>query len=354
MSTTTKPGRSGSTRILRTILLVLVLVLVLLLCLWVSLPYVWPIIRPPAPGPTPTGTPATAIPTTTQPTPTSAGATATNTPVVVPETPTPAATAETATPAPTVPTTPKPTSTVAATPTVSFTIGIRNVLRNGGFEEGFQPNQLAKYWNGFDNGAAAFSFHIDDWPLVVIEGKFSQMMEIKNATEPDRFLGIYQTAPVISGKPYTFTVRGMVRTNTGNIQETSFGYRMQVGFDLKGGQDWQAVQDWVELPWDEQLRLQDSFRFETYTTTLTANSDKLTVFIRAWKKWGDAGEGDYNVDDVSLVGLALVTPAAPPIPSTGGAGILATVWDNVRVWGTVALLLLLLGGAAWQARRRVS
>jgi hypothetical protein len=345
---TTKPGRSGSTRILRTILLVLVLVLVLLLCLWVSLPYVWPIIQPPAGGATPTGTPPTATPTLAQVTPTEAGATATNTPVVVAGTPTPTEAAATATPAQSA------TPTVAATPTVSLTIGIRNVLRNGGFEEGFQPNQLAKSWNGFDNGAAAFSYHIDDWPLVVIEGKFSQMMEIKNAVEPDRFLGIYQTAPVISGKPYTFTMRGMVRTNTGNVQETQFGYRMQVGFDLKGGQDWEAVQDWVELPWDEQLRLQDSFRFETYTTTLTASSDKLTVFVRAWKKWGDAGEGDYNLDDVSLVGPALVVPQAPPIPSTGGAGILATVWDNVRVWGTVALLLLLLGGAAWQARRRAA
>jgi len=350
----TNVSRSGSPRILRTILLVLVLVLILLLCLWVTLPYVWPIIRPPAPGPTPSGTPPTAIPTATQVTPTTAGPTATNTPVVAPGTPTPATPATPATPGATATATPKPiTSTVAPTPTVSLTIGIGNVLRNGGFEEGFQTNQLAKFWNGFDNGEADFSFHIDDWPLVVIEGQFAQMMEIKNAVQPDRFLGIYQTARVIPGNVYTFTMRGLVRTNTGNIQETSFGYRMQVGFDLKGGQDWQAVQNWVELPWDEQLRLQDSFRFDTYTTTLTANSEQLTVFIRAWKKWSDAGEGDYDVDDVSLVGPALVTPPAPPIPTTGGGGILATVWDNVRVWGTVALLLLLLGGAAWQARRRV-
>jgi hypothetical protein len=347
----TKTSRSGSTRILRTILLVLVLVLILLLCLWVTLPYVWPIIRPPAPGPTPSGTPPTAIPTVVQATPTQAGPTATNTPVVVPGTLTPIATVATVT---TATTTPKPTSTVAATPTVSLTIGIRNALRNGGFEEGFQTNQLGKFWNGFDNGEAAFSFHIDDWPLLVIEGQNDQMMEIKNAVQTDRYLGIYQTARVIPGKAYTFTMHGLVRTNTGNVQETSFGYRMQVGFDLKGGQDWQVVQNWVELPWDEQLRLQDSFRFETYTTTLTANTEKLTVFIRAWKKWADAGEGDYDVDDVSLVGPALVAPPVPPIPSTGGGGILATVWDNVRVWGTVALLLLLLGGAAWQTRRRAS
>ncbi len=343
----TKTSRSGSTRFLRTILLVLVIVLVLLLCLYGALPYIGPIIRPPAPAPT--GTPPTATPTVVQATPTTAGPTVTNTPVVVAGTPTP-----TETPATPAGPTPTRASTVAPTATVSLTVGIRNVLRNGGFEEGFQDSQLAKFWNGFDNGQAAFSYHVDDWPLVVIEGKDSQMMEIKNAVQPDRYMGIYQTARVISGKPYTFTMHGMVRTNTGNVQETKFGYRMQVGFDLKGGQDWQAVQDWVELPWDEQLRLQDSFRFDVYTTTLTANSEKLTVFIRAWKKWGDAGEGDYNVDDVSLVGPALGAPPAPPIPSTGGAGILATVWDNVRVWGTAALLLLLLGGAAWQARRRAS
>jgi hypothetical protein len=186
----------------------------------------------------------------------------------------------------------------------------------------------------------------------VVEGKHTQLIEIKNAIEPDRYFGIYQTAQVIPGEVYTFSIKGLVRTNTGNVQKTSYGYRLQVGFDLKGGQDWETVKDWVELPWDEQLRLQDSFRFDTYTTTVTAKSDKLTVFVRAWKKWADAGEGDYDVDDIRLMGLALVTPEAPPIPATGAAP--STVWDNVRVWATVALLLLLLGGAIWQARRRVS
>ena len=243
--------------------------------------------------------------------------------------------------------------------TATLTIGdndgifkIINVLRNGDFEKGFQPDNLGKYWNGFDNGSADFTFHTDDWPLVVVEGKHTQLIEIKNAIEPDRYFGIYQTAQVIPGEVYTFSIKGLVRTNTGNVQKTSYGYRLQVGFDLKGGQDWETVKDWVELPWDEQLRSQDSFRFDAHTTTLTAKSDKLTVFVRAWKKWADAGEGDYDVDDIRLMGLALVTPEAPPIPATGAAP--STVWDNVRVWATVALLLLLLGGAIWQARRRVS
>jgi hypothetical protein len=69
----------------------------------------------------------------------------------------------------------------------------------------------------------------------------------------------------------------------------------------------------------------------------------MTVFIRAWKKWADSGEGDYDVDDIQLVGPALVTPV---IPITGDAP--GTIWDNVRVWATVALMLLLLGGALWR------
>jgi hypothetical protein len=220
------------------------------------------------------------------------------------------------------------------------------VLRNGNFEEGFQPNELGKFWGSFNNGDAKYSFHIDDWPLVVVEGKLTQLIEIKEAAQPNRYLGIYQTARVFPGEVYTFSMRGLIRTNVGDVQETSFGYRLQVGFDLNGGQDWEKVTKWVEVPWDEQRRLQDSFRFDAYTTTLTAKTDKLTVFVRAWKKWADSGEGDYDVDDIRLVGPALVTPPAPGIPVTGEGS--ASIWDNVRVWATVALLLLLLGGAIWR------
>jgi hypothetical protein len=217
-----------------------------------------------------------------------------------------------------------------------------NLLRNGDFEEGFEPNQLGMYWESFDNGDADFSFHVDDWPLVVPEGEHAQLIEIKDAKRTDRYLGIYQTADVVPDEDYTFSMTGLVRTNTGNVNETGYGYRLEVGFDLDGGQDWEDVEDWIELPWDEQLRVQDSFRFDVYTTTLTAESDQLTVFIRAWKKWADSGEGDYDVDDIQLVGSAADTDSAPLLPISG---------DMLRaapVWATIALLLLLLGGALWR------
>ncbi len=340
MSTLSERWRNSS-RAFRVLLLLLISILLILICLLILLYFVLPIINPPGTG-TPTSTPTTPPPTTITPTetvPSTESPTPTNTPVVSTETPSATETA----PVTVSPTTVTPTATTTGTVTP---VEIGNVLRNGNFEEGFQPNQLGKYWNGFNNGSADFSFHIDDWPLVVVEGKHTQLIEIKNALLPDRYLGIYQTADVIPGKSYDFSMRGLIRTNTGDVQQTKYGYRLQVGFDLTGGQDWEAVKKWVELPWDEQLRIQDSFRTDAYTTTLTAQNDKLTVFIRAWKKWADSGEGDYDVDDIQLVGPAPATPAAPAIPVTGDAP--ATIWDNVRIWATIALLLLLVGGAIWR------
>jgi hypothetical protein len=346
MSTLSERWRNTS-RVFRVLLLLLLIILLLLLCLLIFLQFVLPIIRP-------TPSPTTPVPTTISPTGTvSVTETSivtdtpeppTNTPVVTTGTP-----GTTETPA-TTGTAPAPTSPTSVTPTEPTTpsVKIRNLLRNGNFEEGFQPNELGKYWEGFHNGSAQFSYHIDDWTLVVPEGKKAQLIEIKNAQLSDRYLGIYQTANVIPGQVYTFSMRGLVRTNTGDVEKTSYGYRLEVGFDLSGAQDWKGVEDWVELLWDEQLRVQDSFRFDVYSTTLTAESDQLTVFVRAWKKWADSGEGDYDVDDIQLVGPAPLTTPSPAIPVTGSAP--GTIWDNVRVWATVALLLLLFAGALWRLR----
>jgi len=344
MSTLSERWRNTS-GVFRVLLLLLLLMLLLLLCLLIFLQFILPIIRP-------TPEPTTPFPTTVSPTETLTGTETpgvtdtpigpTDTRVVGTETP---ETTETPPLTETPPVTISPTR-VTPTETVTPSVETRNLLRNGNFEEGFQPDDLGKYWQGFNNGNAHFSFHIDDWPLVVPEGKHAQLIEIKNAQRPDRYFGIYQTANVIPGEVYTFSMQGLVRTNTGDVEKTSYGYRMQVGFDLGGGQDWEEVEDWVELPWDEQLRVQDSFRFDVYTTTLTAEGDKLTVFIRAWKKWADSGEGDYDVDDLRLVGPAAIGPPSPAIPITGDAP--GTIWDNVRVWATVGLLLLLLAGALWR------
>ena len=238
---------------------------------------------------------------------------------------------------------------------------IGNVLRNGDFEQGFQPNGVGLGWGNFNNSSAVFSFHTGDWPSVMGEEQHTQFMRIRSAELPDRYLGIYQTANVLPGQTYTLSIRGLVRTNAGNVQHTDYGYRLEVGFDPLGGQNWKMVQDWIELPWDEQLRLEEEFRVDEFSTVVTARSDRLTVFVRAWKKWADAGEGAYDVDDIRLVGPTLTVAAAGgvvtgselvaatemvAVPVTGEAP--ATPWSNLRTWVTVALLSLLLGGAAWR------
>jgi len=244
---------------------------------------------------------------------------------------------------------------------------IGNVLRNGDLGQGFQPNGVGLGWGNFNNSSALFSFHTDDWPSVRGEGEHTQFMRIRSAELPDRYLGIYQTANVLPGQAYTLSIRGLVRTNTGNVQHTDYGYRLEVGFDPLGGQNWKMVQDWIELPWDEQLRLEEEFRVDEFSTVVTARSDRLTVFVRAWKKWADAGEGAYDVDDIRLVGPTLTVAASSEVVAAGGVvtgselvaasemvavpvtgEAPATPWSNLRTWVTVALLSLLLGGAAWR------
>ena len=254
-----------------------------------------------------------------------------------------------------------PLSTPRPAPTIALDVDIRslpsgrsgNVLANAEFNQGFQENGLALGWSNFNNSSAVFSYRPDDWPWVKEEEGQTQIIRIKDAELPDRYVGIYQTASVIPGKVYTFTISGLTRTNAGDVKHTDFGYRMEIGFDPSGGHNWKAVDEWIELPWDEQLRQQNEYRFDRYTTTVTADSGKLTVFIRAWKKWADAGEGAYDIDSVNLTGPTLASGgdvAALSMPVTGKEP--ASLAIDARSLITFALLLMLLFGTMWRVARR--
>ena len=90
------------------------------------------------------------------------------------------------------------------------------VVKNGGFEEGFVYG-VGKYWGSYDNGGLAdCSFHDDDWDPVVRDGEHSQLIEISTlaygGSEPDRYAGIYQVVDVVPGARYDFTLHGMIRS----------------------------------------------------------------------------------------------------------------------------------------------
>jgi hypothetical protein len=198
-------------------------------------------------------------------------------------------------------------------------VTIAEVMRNGDFSGEFLRGGVADAWEVFHNGAATFWCYPDTLRTMTGEVLRSQTLHIRGADLPDRYLGIHQTVNVVPGGVYTFTIAGLVRTPQGDVQQTGYGYRMQIGFDPQGGNNWQAVESWIELPWDEQSRDQPSYRMEVFTTTITARQPQLTVFIRAWKKWADAGEGMYDITRVSLVGpvvaVALQTPTAIMLPT---------------------------------------
>jgi hypothetical protein len=63
------------------------------------------------------------------------------------------------------------------------------------------------------------------------------------------------------------------------------------------------VDNWVEIPWDKVYTRLDPGEMSSYTVTFEAPSSEITLFIRAWKKWGTAQrELDVNLDAITLKG----------------------------------------------------
>jgi hypothetical protein len=185
---------------------------------------------------------------------------------------------------------------------------IQNLITNGGFEEGFPEEFGAGYgWGAFSNGNATVGWQSDTWDKVVVAGQNAQLIEIKNATERNRYAGIYQTVSVVPGQQYKLTIKGLIRSEEGEIELSDYGYRVQYAIDYDGNTAWELIPDneWVEIPWDEQAindTADSAYRFDTFEATVTAKNDRLSLFIRGWKKWVNDGSGLFNFDEITLVG----------------------------------------------------
>lgn len=193
--------------------------------------------------------------------------------------------------------------------------GVENVIVNGDFEANWPDNiPVATGWTPFDNTKAHFGWYKDTWEKVVFDGKQAQMIEIINdANTGDRYAGIFQTVRVVRGAQYELTIHGLVRSDEGSEGVSGNGYILQYGIDYKGGNNWQTVTDWVSLPFPEHPREDPNatnvYHYGTYTIKITPPNNTLTLFIRAWKKWPDLNEGNFDIDGISLKGLG----AAPPV-----------------------------------------
>jgi len=215
-------------------------------------------------------------------------------------------------------------------PRVFSANGLGERLANGNFEEGFGPDGVAIGWHRFDNGGAvSYGWYDETWSRAVYEGKHAQLIEINSwkwfPTDPDRYAGIYQTVSVVPGATYQLVINAMMRTTEANPITSGYGYRVQYGIDYGGGTNWQAVSTWQDIGLNEEWERTNPGTYFTYVGTITATSNRLTLFIRGWKKWAQPNrEFDLDIDAVSLRGttptdteLPLVSFTIPPYPMVG-------------------------------------
>lgn len=200
--------------------------------------------------------------------------------------------------------------------------GSDNVIVNGDFEAAWPDIQaVATGWMPFDNGKAHFGWYKDTWHKVVFDGENAQLIEIINdAGQGDRYAGIYQTVKVVAGAEYELIIHGLVRSDEGSEGVSGSGYALQYGLDYNGGNDWKAVTEWITFPFPEHPRedpnASNVYNYGTYSAKITPKGKTLTLFIRAWKKWADLNEGNFDVDAVSLRGTGAAATATLTPPST--------------------------------------
>jgi hypothetical protein len=284
----------------------------------------------------------------------------------------------------------QPTIAIPATPAAPVRVAntakevapqAASLIANGGFEDGFSEG-IGLGWGRFATGGVQAGWQDDTWDAVLYEGAHAQLLVLKDASEQDRYVGIFQTVTVAPDTDYVLTLRGLLRSDEGSIAFSNYGYRLQYGIDYAGGTDWQSPEvQWAELPWDEQPRTAPpagGYRMDSYAATVRSQGPKMTLFIRGWKKWVGAAEGNFDIDGISLVLASalpaastvvpppvaetpvVVTPpptvagaqptAAPQMPQTGGR---TPIVDNGGlVVASVLLVVVLLAGVIWQMSRR--
>jgi hypothetical protein len=274
------------------------------------------------------------------------------------------------------------------------------LIINGNFEDGFynvpelgfeppDSGWVPNDWNWFKNQAyGKYNIYNNEGLGLICPGdtigRDSLSLHMQSTDQQDARLGVYQTVNVVPGQDYRFSMQGFIQAQPGAV-----GHNVELVFDQNGGTDWQAIphEQWTLLPWREQeLEFEsegsddpDLARVETYATTVKARSNKLTVFISAWRWWPNWRTTIFSFDCLSLTPLssAGVPPAqaVSAAASAGGAqaasqvgaasapastvafpnagGILETK-ENALLLGIVSAGLIsgLVGAGVWNIRRQ--
>ncbi|RME75338.1 MAG: hypothetical protein D6784_08120 [Chloroflexi bacterium] len=213
--------------------------------------------------------------------------------------------------------------------------GEANLVQNGNFEYGFytvpelgfEPpdvGHVPNHWQWFRNekygkyniyNNEGFGLVCPDDLSSETSGKNSLSIHIQSTDESDARLGVYQTVPVTPGVDYLFSISGTIQVQPGG-SSPDINHHMLVYFDHTGNTDWRAIphEKWIRIPWKEQeLEFEvsgpndpDLAQVEDYYQVVRAKSDKLTIFLMAWRRWANWRTGIFTLDCVSLVPLSEV------------------------------------------------
>lgn len=235
---------------------------------------------------------------------------------------------------------------------------IGDVIQNGSFEEGFGDSGVAQGWNAFDNGSAVYTWVQELQPMHISHGTHGQLMRIMGPGEPDRFVGIYQTVGVVPGETYTLTLHGMIRSSTATHPDTPYGHRVQWAIDYEGKTDWHRLSqewaEWTDPGWNDVMLDDTGAVVNAYVNQITAETDKLTLFIRGWTKWPLINsEAKYYTDGVFLQGPVPGEETVIKVPSgqNGGGGEGMPTTGGGEIWIPVIGLIMVLGFAFWEIRK---
>jgi len=94
----------------------------------------------------------------------------------------------------------------------------------------------------------------------------------------------------------------MGNTKEISLQEQLYKVEERVvesGAGVRGKNQWTKVR----LGWNDIYPRTNPGEMRSYSAPITATSDTMTLFIRAWKKWPVGwGELDVDLDSISLTG----------------------------------------------------
>jgi hypothetical protein len=327
-------------------------------------------------------------------------------------------------------TTLNPTSTPYAEPQLNDPVfrslyNANNLITNGSFELGgygvpelgFEPPEtgfMPEGWRWF-KGQAYGKYNIylnDSFGIVCPEdlknfygSDYALSLHMQSTDQPDARLGIYQTISATPGQSYLLAISGTIQAQPG-ASSPDINNRVTYYVDPTGSTDWTAIpnEKWIPLPWKEQeleFKLSgpddpDLAKVEGYYNIVKAKSDKMTLFIQAWRRWPNWRTTIFSIDcaalaplnqiDVGAVlpalsgisttavdaalkesgGTAAVAPAAaqstapqtvvvpaaqpPAVPAAGG------ILDTKNNWVIITLASILVisglvGAGFWNARR---